>query len=50
MQPLGGYGFDENRGLIQLWESMRLLKLSPISNELILNRVAEQILQLPRSR
>lgn len=50
IQTLGGYGFDENRGLIQLWESMRLLKLSPISNELILNRVAEQILQLPRSR
>lgn len=48
LQTLGGHGFDEHQGIIQMWEAMRLLKLSPISNELILNRVGEQILALPR--
>lgn len=49
IQTLGGLGFDERRGIIQMWDAMRLLKLSPISNELILNRISEQMLSLPRS-
>jgi acyl-CoA dehydrogenase len=49
IQTLGGRGFDERSGIIQMWDAMRLLKLSPISNELILNRVAEQMLSLPRA-
>lgn len=49
MEALGGKGFNEDFGLIQLWELMRLLKLSPISNSLILNDVAEKVLELPRS-
>lgn len=49
IEALGGRGFDERVGVIQLWESMRLLRTSPISNELILNRVAQQQLALPRS-
>ncbi len=49
LQALGGRGFDERHGVVQMLEAMRLLKLSPISNELILNRVGEQVLGLPRS-
>ncbi|KYG06590.1 hypothetical protein BE21_03090 [Sorangium cellulosum] len=49
IQTLGGLGFDERHGIIQMWDAMRLLKLSPISNELILNRVGEQMLSLPRT-
>ena len=49
MQTLGGAGFDERNGLVQMWECIRLLRLSPISNELILNRVGSQILGLPRT-
>ena len=49
MEALGGKGFNEDYGVIQLWELMRLLRLSPISNSLILNDVAERLLGLPRS-
>lgn len=49
MQTLGGAGFDERNGLVQMWECIRLLRLSPISNELILNRVGSQVLGLPRA-
>jgi alkylation response protein AidB-like acyl-CoA dehydrogenase len=49
MDALGGKGFNEDYGIIQLSEVMQLLRLSPISNSLILNDVAERILGLPRS-
>jgi acyl-CoA dehydrogenase len=49
IQTLGGLGFDERHGLVQMWECIRLLKLSPLSNELILSRIASQVLGLPRS-
>ncbi len=49
LEALGGHGFNERSGIIQLWESMRLTKLSPISNSLILNEVSERTLGLPRS-
>ena len=49
MQTLGGNGFSEDYGLVQLWTAMRLLKTAPISNEMILNYVAEHDLELPRS-
>jgi alkylation response protein AidB-like acyl-CoA dehydrogenase len=45
----GGKGFDEDHGIIHLWEAARLLKTAPISNALILNQIAEQQLRLPRS-
>lgn len=49
IQTLGGNGFSQDVGLIQLWEGMRLFKTAPISNEMILNFVAEHALGLPRS-
>jgi acyl-CoA dehydrogenase len=49
IQTLGGLGFDERHGLIQMWECIRLLHLSPLSNELILSRVGSQMLGLPRT-
>jgi alkylation response protein AidB-like acyl-CoA dehydrogenase len=49
IDALGGRGFNEDYGLIQLAEVMQLLRLSPISNHLILNDVAEKVLGLPRS-
>jgi alkylation response protein AidB-like acyl-CoA dehydrogenase len=49
MDALGGKGFNEDYGIIQLAETMKLLRLSPISNHLILNDVAERLLGLPRS-
>jgi acyl-CoA dehydrogenase len=49
IDAFGGKGFDETYGIIQLWETARLLKTSPISNALILNQIAAKHLGLPRS-
>jgi len=49
LNTFGGKGFDEEYGLIHLWEQARLMKTSPISEALILNGIAEQVLGLPRS-
>lgn len=49
LNALGGKGFDEDYGLIHLLELVELLRIAPISRGLILNRVAEEALGLPRS-
>jgi alkylation response protein AidB-like acyl-CoA dehydrogenase len=49
IDTFGGKGFDEDHGVIHLWEAARLLKTAPISNALILNQLAERHLELPRS-
>ena len=49
IDTFGGKGFDEDHGIIHLWEQARLLKTAPISNALILNQTAERRLGLPRS-
>ncbi len=49
IQTHGGSGFSEDVGIIYFWEAMRLLKTAPISEEMILNYVAEHDLGLPRS-
>src|SRR5208282_3480467 len=37
IQTHGGSGFSEDVGLIYYWESVRLLKTAPITEEMILN-------------
>ena len=49
LDTFGGKGFDEDHGIVHLWEAARLLKTAPISNALILNQIAEHNLELPRS-
>ena len=49
IHTFGGKGFDEENGIIHLWETARLLQTAPISDALILNQVAEYDLKLPRS-
>jgi acyl-CoA dehydrogenase len=49
IETLGGYGFSEEYGIIYAWEGMRLLRTAPVSREMILNYVAEHVLELPRS-
>lgn len=44
----GGYGFSEEYGIIYFWESMRLLRTAPVTKEMILNFVAEHVLELPK--
>lgn len=49
IETLGGYGFSEEYDIIHAWEGARLLRTAPISREMILNFVAEHVLDLPRS-
>ncbi|HEV8310016.1 MAG TPA: acyl-CoA dehydrogenase family protein [Methylomirabilota bacterium] len=49
IETLGGYGFSEEYDIIHAWEGTRLLRTAPISREMILNYIAEHVLELPRS-
>ncbi len=49
IQTHGGIGFSEDVGIIFYWEAARLLKTAPITEEMILNYVAEHRLGMPRS-
>lgn len=49
IQTLGGNGLASEYGLAHLWGLARLLKIAPVSREMILNHVATHSLGLPRS-
>jgi len=45
----GGNGMATEYGLATLWGIVRLLKVAPVSREMLLNFVAQRTLGLPRS-
>ncbi len=49
MQTLGGFGYAREYHVERYWREARLMKLAPISQEMILNFVSEHVLGLPRS-
>lgn len=49
IQCHGGNGVATEYGLIPLWGLARLLRIAPVSREMILNYVAQHTLGLPRS-
>lgn len=49
MQAHGGNGMATEYGLATLWGLARLLKVAPVSREMILNHHATHVLGLPRS-
>lgn len=49
IQAHGGNGVSTEHGLIPLWGLARLLRIAPVSREMILNYVAQHSLGLPRS-
>jgi alkylation response protein AidB-like acyl-CoA dehydrogenase len=49
IQTLGGNGLATEFGLADVWGVMRLLRIAPVTKEMILNYVAEHSLGLPRS-
>jgi alkylation response protein AidB-like acyl-CoA dehydrogenase len=49
IQTHGGNGMASEYGLADLWGLARLLRIAPISREMILNFVAQQSLGLPKS-
>jgi len=49
MQTLGGYGFAVESDIERLWRDVRLARLAPVTQEMILNYVGQHVLKLPRS-
>ena len=49
IQSHGGNGMASEYGLADLWGLARLLKIAPVSREMILNFVAQHSLGLPKS-
>lgn len=49
MQTFGGYSFAREYHIGRHWIEARLQRIAPINNQMILNSIAESVLQLPRS-
>ncbi len=49
IQTLGGNGMSSEYGLADIWGMTRLLRIAPVSREMILNFVAQHSLHLPKS-
>lgn len=48
-QTFGGYSFSREYHIGRHWIQARLQRVAPVSNQLVLNFIAEQVLDLPRS-
>jgi acyl-CoA dehydrogenase len=49
MQTFGGAGYMEEQHIERLWRDARLWKIAPVSQEMALSFVAQNVLRLPRS-
>ncbi len=49
MQTHGGFGYANEYHVERYWREARLMKIAPISQEMIMNYVSEHVLELPRS-
>jgi acyl-CoA dehydrogenase len=49
MQTLGGYSYAKEYHVERFWRESRLLKIAPVSQEMVLNYISTKVLGLPRS-
>src|SRR3972149_5493469 len=49
VQTHGGYGYAKEFHVERLWREIRLYKIAPVSQQMVLNYLAEDVLGLPRS-
>ncbi len=49
MQTHGGFGYAKEYHVERYWREARLMRIAPISQEMILNYVTEHVLELPKS-
>jgi len=49
MQTLGGMGYSKEFHVERLWRDARLFRIAPVSEEMVLNYVAQHDLNMPRS-
>lgn len=49
MQTLGGFGYATEYHVERYWREARLMRIAPVSQEMLMNHVSEHVLGLPRS-
>lgn len=49
MQTLGGYSYAKEYHVERFWRESRLLKVAPVSQEMVLNYISTKVLDLPKS-
>lgn len=49
LQTHGGFGYAREFHVERLWREVRLVKIAPISQEMVLNYLAQHVLDLPKS-
>jgi hypothetical protein len=49
LQTHGGYGYAKEFHVERLWREVRLYKIAPVSQQMVLNHLSEHVLGLPRS-
>ncbi len=49
MQTFGGYGYAKEYHIERWWREVNLLRLAPITEQMVLNYIAEHILGMPKS-
>ncbi len=49
LQTLGGFGYAKEYHVERYWREARLLRIAPVSEEMILNYISQHTLGLPRS-
>jgi acyl-CoA dehydrogenase len=49
VQTLGGYGYMQEYDVERFFRESRMLKIAPVSQEMVLNTISEHVLHLPRS-
>ena len=49
LQTFGGFGYAKEFDVERLWREVRLYKIAPVSQQMALNYLAEQVLGLPKS-
>jgi acyl-CoA dehydrogenase len=49
LQTFGGFGYARETHVERLWREVRLYEIAPITQEMVLNYLAEHVLHLPKS-
>jgi acyl-CoA dehydrogenase len=49
MQTFGGYSFAREYHIGRHWTEVRLQRIAPVNNQMVLNYIAERVLSLPKS-
>ena len=49
LQTLGGFGYAKEYHVERLWREVRLYKIAPVSQQMVLNYLAQHVLDLPKS-